>query len=101
MDSSVLQTAAHFVVGGTPAPEGAWPWMAGLYYLGLYRCGAVLIDNQVGTIFCLSVSLYVCLSFFISFFLSVCLFVCLGLYRCTAVLVDKQVRTIVCLYKLS
>ena len=53
MDSSVLQAAAHFVVGGVPAPEGAWPWMAGLYYLGQYRCGAILIDNQVRLFVCL------------------------------------------------
>ena len=56
VDSSVLQSAAHFVVGGRPAPDGAWPWMAGVYYLGQYRCGGVLIDDQVTFAFFLTSS---------------------------------------------
>ena len=37
---------AAFVVGGEYAPEYRWPWMVGIYYLGVFRCGGVLIDSQ-------------------------------------------------------
>ena len=36
-----------FIIGGDLAPEGAWPWMGGLYYRGAFVCGVVLIDEYV------------------------------------------------------
>ena len=44
VSESVLDSGRAFIVGGDIAREGAWPWMAGLYYHGIFRCGAVLID---------------------------------------------------------
>ena len=46
VSASVLNSGSAFVVGGVIARQGAWPWMAGLYYHGRFRCGAVLIDSH-------------------------------------------------------
>lgn len=34
------------IVGGNNAKEGAWPWLAALYYNGKLLCGASLVSNN-------------------------------------------------------
>lgn len=34
------------VVGGSDAPEGAWPWIVSLHWKGRHICGASLIDRE-------------------------------------------------------
>ena len=51
LNCGLVSQSAHsetfaFIVGGNLAPEGAWPWVAGLYYHGEFRCGAVLVSEH-------------------------------------------------------
>ena len=46
VSEAVQSGSSAFIVGGNVADDGAWPWVAGLYYHGLFRCGAVLISEH-------------------------------------------------------
>ena len=42
----VAQKVSPKIVGGNNAKEGAWPWLAALYYNDKLLCGASLVSND-------------------------------------------------------
>ncbi|XP_004371409.1 enteropeptidase isoform X1 [Trichechus manatus latirostris] len=42
----VAQEVSQKIVGGNDAEEGAWPWLAALYYNGRLLCGASLVSSD-------------------------------------------------------
>ncbi|XP_066221989.1 enteropeptidase isoform X2 [Saccopteryx leptura] len=45
-EKMVTKEVGPKIVGGNNAKEGAWPWLAALYYNGNLLCGASLVSND-------------------------------------------------------
>nr|KAF6476607.1 transmembrane serine protease 15 [Rousettus aegyptiacus] len=45
-EKMVVQKVSPKIVGGSNAKEGAWPWLAALYYNDRLLCGASLVSND-------------------------------------------------------
>ncbi|XP_016078068.1 PREDICTED: enteropeptidase [Miniopterus natalensis] len=45
-EKMVAQAVSPKIVGGNDTKEGAWPWLAALYYNGRLLCGASLLSND-------------------------------------------------------